>query len=299
MTEGRLKGRRVAIGVCGGIAAYKAIECIRLLTEAGAEVRVLMTPEATRFVAPLSLEALSYNPVAADWLSPQGGGESHIRLAEWADVIAIVPATANTMAKLALGFADEIVSGTVLASRAPLVIAPAMNDVMLTQQPTQDHLNALRARRAVIVEPATGRLASGKSGEGRLAAPDRSGARIDSRPPRPRAAVSPRGSPERAASRRPNGSSPSSTPCSPAAGPSTVFAWSSAPAAPGKPSIPCATSGTFPAERWAAPLPRWRRPGAPTCPWSRPCHPIPRGWRRSRSAARPRCCRRLRRPPPM
>src|SRR3977135_1952642 len=173
MTQGRLKGRRVAIGVCGGIAAYKAIECIRLLTEGGAEVRVLMTPEATRFVAPLSLEALSYNPVAADWLSPQGGGESHIRLAEWADVIAIVPATANMMAKLALGFADEIVSGTVLASRAPLVIAPAMIDVMLTPQPTQDHLNALRARRAVIVEPASGRLASGKSGVGRLAAPER------------------------------------------------------------------------------------------------------------------------------
>jgi len=160
MTEGRLKGRRVALGISGGIAAYKAIECVRLLTEAGADVRVLMTPEATRFVTPLTLEALSDNPVAADWLTPQGGGETHISLAAWADVIAIVPATANTMAKLALGFADEIVSGTVLASRAPLVIAPAMNDVMLTQQPTQDHLDALRARRAVIVEPASGRLAS-------------------------------------------------------------------------------------------------------------------------------------------
>src|SRR5947208_15413999 len=116
MTEGRLKGRRVAIGVCGGIAAYKAIECIRLLTEAEAEVRVLMTPEATRFVTPLTFEALSDNPVAADWLAPQGGGESHIRLAAWADVIAIGPASANTMAKLALGFADEIGSGTLRAS---------------------------------------------------------------------------------------------------------------------------------------------------------------------------------------
>ncbi len=89
MMAGRLRGRRVAIGVCGGIAAYKAIECIRLLTEAGAEVRVLMTPEATRFVTPLTFEALSDNPVAADWLAPQGGGESHIKLAEWADLIAI------------------------------------------------------------------------------------------------------------------------------------------------------------------------------------------------------------------
>lgn len=173
MTEGRLQGRRVALGVSGGIAAYKAIECIRLLTEAGAEVRVLMTPEAGQFVTPLTLEALSDHPVAADWLTPQGGGERHIALAEWAEVIAIVPATANTIAKLGLGLADEIVSGTVLASRAPLVLAPAMNDVMLTQQQTQDHLQALRARRAVIVEPAEGRLASGKSGVGRLASADR------------------------------------------------------------------------------------------------------------------------------
>jgi phosphopantothenoylcysteine decarboxylase / phosphopantothenate---cysteine ligase len=173
MIEGRLAGRRVAVGVSGGIAAYKAIECIRMLTEAGAEVRVLMTPEATRFVTPLTFEALSYHPVAADWLTPQGGGETHIKLAEWAEVIAIIPATANTIAKLALGLADEIVSGTALASRAPLVLAPAMNDVMLTQQQTQDHLNALRARRAVVVEPASGRLASGKSGMGRLAAPER------------------------------------------------------------------------------------------------------------------------------
>jgi phosphopantothenoylcysteine decarboxylase/phosphopantothenate--cysteine ligase len=173
MSGGRLKGRRVAVGVSGGIAAYKSIECIRQLTEAEAEVRVLMTPEATRFVTPLTLEALSYHPVAADWLSPQGGGEGHIKLAEWAEVIAIIPATANTIAKLALGLADEIVSGTVLASRAPLVLAPAMQDVMLTHQQTQDHLDALRARHAVIVEPASGRLASGKSGLGRLAAPER------------------------------------------------------------------------------------------------------------------------------
>jgi phosphopantothenoylcysteine decarboxylase/phosphopantothenate--cysteine ligase len=173
MTAGRLAGRRVAVGVCGGIAADKAIECLRLLTEAGAEVRVLMTPEATRFVTPLTFEALSDHPVAADWLTPQGGGETHIKLAEWAELLAIIPATANTIAKLAVGLADEIVSGTVLASHAPLVLAPAMNDVMLTQQQTQDHLSALRARHVVVVEPAAGRLASGKLGVGRLAAPER------------------------------------------------------------------------------------------------------------------------------
>jgi phosphopantothenoylcysteine decarboxylase / phosphopantothenate---cysteine ligase len=173
MTDGRLLGRRVALGISGGIAAYKAIEVIRQLTELGAEVRVMMTPEATRFVTPLTLEAVSYHPVAADWLSPVGTGETHIAIAEWSEAIAIVPATANTIAKLALGLADEIVSGTVLASRAPLLIAPAMNDVMLAHPQTQDHLTALRSRNAVIVEPATGRLASGKSGPGRLAAPER------------------------------------------------------------------------------------------------------------------------------
>ena len=173
MSEGRLQGRRVAIGISGGIAAYKAIEVIRLLTDARAEVRVLMTPEATRFVTPLTLEAVSDHPVAADWLAAQGAGETHIALAEWAELIAIVPATANTIAKLALGIADEIVSGTVLASRVPLVLAPAMNDVMYTQQQTQDHLAALRARHAVMVEPAVGRLASGKSGVGRLASAER------------------------------------------------------------------------------------------------------------------------------
>src|SRR2546430_14987787 len=173
MTEGRLQGRRVVVGISGGIAAYKAIEVVRLLTEAGAEVQVMMTPEATRSVPPLTLEALSYRPVAADWLAPQGAGESHITLAEWADLIAIVPATANSLAKFALGLADEIVSGTVLASRAPLLVAPAMNGLMYTHVKTQGHLKALRARHAVVVEPGTGRLASGKSGVGRLATPER------------------------------------------------------------------------------------------------------------------------------
>ncbi len=179
MTEGRLQGRRVVVGISGGIAGYKAIEVIRLLTDAGAQVRVMMTPEATRFVTPLTLEALSNHPVAADWLNAQGAGESHIALAEWGELIAIVPATANSLAKLALGIADEIVSGTVLASRAPLLVAPAMNDLMYTHLKTQDHLKALRARRTVVVEPGTGRLASGKSGVGRLAAPERIVAAIE------------------------------------------------------------------------------------------------------------------------
>ena len=174
MTEGgRLRGRRVALGVTGGIAAFKALECLRLLTERGAEVRVIMTPEATRFIAPLSFEALSYHPVACDWLEAKGAGEPHIDLSRWAEVIAIVPATANTIAKLASGLADEILSGTVLASSAPLVIAPAMHDRMFSHTATQENLRVLEARGAIIVMPASGRLASGESAAGRLAAPAR------------------------------------------------------------------------------------------------------------------------------
>jgi phosphopantothenoylcysteine decarboxylase/phosphopantothenate--cysteine ligase len=173
MSEARLAGRRVVLGVGGGIAAYKAIDVLRQLTELGAEVRVMMTPEATRFVGPLTFEALSYHQVAADWLSPRGAGERHIALAEWGEVITIVPSTANLLAKLATGLADELVSGTVLASRSPLVLVPAMNDVMWAKSQTQDHVAALRERGAVVVEPVTGRLASGKSGAGRLAAPER------------------------------------------------------------------------------------------------------------------------------
>src|SRR5207247_1325028 len=133
MTQRRLQGRRVVVGISGGIAAYKAIEVVRLLTEAGAEVQVMMTPEATRFVAPLTLEALSYHPVAADWLAPQGAGESHITLAEWADLIAIVPATANSLAKFALGLADAIEA--VLQDRRNLEGLPVVVSAGGTREP--------------------------------------------------------------------------------------------------------------------------------------------------------------------
>jgi len=168
-----LRERRVAMAVCGGIAAYKAIDVLRILTEAGAEVRVSMTPEAQRFIRPLTFEALSDQPVLSDWLEPGAGGEAHIRLSEWAEILLIVPATANTIAKLALGLADEIVSGTALATRAPLLLAPAMNDVMLVHPRTEEHLTTLRERGACVIAPAVGRLASGKVGAGRLAAPER------------------------------------------------------------------------------------------------------------------------------
>ncbi len=169
----RLESRRVALGVTGGIAAFKAIECLRLLTEGGADVRVLMTPEATRFIAPLTFEALSGHPVASDWLADGRGGEAHIELATWAEVLAIVPATANTLAKLALGIADEVLTGTALATRAPLVVAPAMHDLMLSHPQTEAHLETLKEGGVYIVPPVVGRLASGRVAKGRLAAPER------------------------------------------------------------------------------------------------------------------------------
>ncbi|HYS29440.1 MAG TPA: bifunctional phosphopantothenoylcysteine decarboxylase/phosphopantothenate--cysteine ligase CoaBC [Candidatus Limnocylindria bacterium] len=169
----RLESRRVALGVTGGIAAFKAIECLRLLTEEGADVRVLMTPEATRFIAPLTFEALSSHPVASDWLAGGRGGEAHIDLAGWAEVLAIVPATANTLAKLALGIADDVLTGTALATRAPLVVAPAMHDLMLSHPQTEAHLETLKEGGVYIVSPVVGRLASGRVAQGRLAAPER------------------------------------------------------------------------------------------------------------------------------
>ena len=121
--------------VCGGVAAYKAAETVSLLVQAGAEVRVAMTPEATRFITPLTFEALSGQPVASDLFGVQTsagreGGEFHIALSDWPEAILVIPATANFIAKLANGLADEVVSTTVLASNAPLLLAAAMHSRM-------------------------------------------------------------------------------------------------------------------------------------------------------------------------
>ncbi|MFY9615972.1 MAG: bifunctional phosphopantothenoylcysteine decarboxylase/phosphopantothenate--cysteine ligase CoaBC [Candidatus Dormiibacterota bacterium] len=166
-------GRRILVGVCGGIAAYKIAELVGLLVQAGAEVRVAMTPEATRFIAPLTFEALSGNPVASDLLGPQRaqaeGGEAHIALSDWPEAIVLAPATANVIAKLAHGLADEIVSTTVLASNAPLVLAPAMHSRMWQQPATGANVDTLRQRGVSFAGPVEGRLASGDVGIGRLA----------------------------------------------------------------------------------------------------------------------------------
>ncbi|HEV3235170.1 MAG TPA: bifunctional phosphopantothenoylcysteine decarboxylase/phosphopantothenate--cysteine ligase CoaBC [Candidatus Dormibacteraeota bacterium] len=166
-------GRRILVGVCGGIAAYKIAELVGLLVQAGAEVRVAMTPESTRFIAPLTFEALSGNPVASDLFGPQRaqaeGGEAHIALSDWPEAIVLAPATANVIAKLAHGLADEIVSTTVLASNAPLVLAPAMHTRMWQQAATGANIETLRQRGVSFAGPVEGRLASGEVGIGRLA----------------------------------------------------------------------------------------------------------------------------------
>lgn len=164
-----LVNRRVTVGVCGGIAAYKVVELVSQLQQAGALVDVIMTEHAEDFVRPLTFSALSHRPVYSDLWEPSGkAAELHIGLAEDAEVLVIVPATANTIAKLAHGIADNMLTAVALATRAPLLIAPAMYGVMYTNPATQANLALLRERGATIVEPEVGRLASGAVGPGRL-----------------------------------------------------------------------------------------------------------------------------------
>ncbi|HZO76003.1 MAG TPA: bifunctional phosphopantothenoylcysteine decarboxylase/phosphopantothenate--cysteine ligase CoaBC [Ktedonobacteraceae bacterium] len=161
--------RRVTVGVCGGIAAYKAVELVSQLQQAGALVDVIMTEHAEDFVRPLTFSTMSHRPVYSDLWEPSGrAAELHIELAEAAEVLAVVPATANTIARLAHGIADNMLTAVALATRAPLLIAPAMYGEMYTHPATQANLALLRERGAIIIEPDVGRLASGAVGPGRL-----------------------------------------------------------------------------------------------------------------------------------
>lgn len=168
-----LQGKRVVLGITGGIAAYKAVEILRGLKKRGADVSVVMTANARRFVGPLTFEALSGRPVADSLFSATAGsGIEHLALAREADLVLIAPATANTIARLAAGMADDLLSTLVLATTAPLLIAPAMNTVMIRHQATAENLAALASRGVHVVEPGTGPLAEEESGYGRLADPE-------------------------------------------------------------------------------------------------------------------------------
>ena len=169
----RLHGKTVVVGVSGGIACYKACEVVRLLVTAGARVRVVMTAAAQRFVTPLTFQTLAGQPVATDTFDLTQESEiGHIRLADEADAVAIAPATANVIAKLAAGIADDLLTTVLLATRAPLVLAPAMNVHMWEHPTVQENLARLAARGAHVVAPTSGWLACGYEGTGRLAEPD-------------------------------------------------------------------------------------------------------------------------------
>jgi phosphopantothenoylcysteine decarboxylase/phosphopantothenate--cysteine ligase len=164
-----LRNRHIIVGVCGGIASYKAVDLVSKLQQAGAIVDVIMTDHATDFVQPLTFATMSHRPVYNDLWEPSGqAAELHISLAESAELLAIVPTTAQTIAKLAHGMADNMLTAVALATRAPLLLAPAMYKDMYTHPATQANLALLQERGAHIVEPEVGRLASGAVGPGRL-----------------------------------------------------------------------------------------------------------------------------------
>lgn len=168
-----LHNKRLVVGVCGGIAAFKAVALVSQLQKAGALVDVVMTERAGEFVGALSFSALSHRPVYDDLWEPTGQAAArHIELGREADLLVIVPATANTIAKLAHGLADTMLGAVALATTAPLLIAPAMEQAMYRHPATQANLATLRARGALIVEPEVGTLASGEVGAGRLPEPE-------------------------------------------------------------------------------------------------------------------------------
>ena len=167
-------GRNVALGVCGGIAAYKAVEVLRGLQKAGCDVRVAMTKRACEFVQPLTFRALSGHHVVVDDYAPDNPDPiAHITFSQTVDLLVVAPATANMIAKFANGVADDFLSSTYLACTAPVLIAPAMNTTMLEHPATQRNLERLRADGVHFVEPDGGEMACGTIGPGRLSEPDR------------------------------------------------------------------------------------------------------------------------------
>lgn len=174
-THPDLDGRRIVLGVAGGIAAYKSVELVRLLKKAGADVQVVMTPDAARFITPLTLGTVSERPVLQE-VFPSGDDEGswtqHITLGRWADLFVVAPATAQTTAKLAHGFSDNMLTVTALAARCPLLICPAMDHDMFVHPATQKNLDILSSYGYTVMPPAYGSLASGLVGQGRLPEPE-------------------------------------------------------------------------------------------------------------------------------
>lgn len=168
-----LEGRHILLGITGSIAAYKAAALCRLLKREGAEVQIVMTALAKQFITPLTMATLSRRPILVEFFDPENGQwNSHVSLGEWADLMLIAPATANTLAKMTAGVADNLLLTTYLSARCPVMVAPAMDLDMYAHYTTQRNLKELKEHGVGIIEPGSGELASGLEGKGRMAEPE-------------------------------------------------------------------------------------------------------------------------------
>lgn len=168
-----MKGKHIVLGITGSIAAYKACQLIRLFVKAGAEVQVVITPAGKEFITPVTLSALSSNPVISEFFAQRDGSwHSHVDLGQWADVMVIAPATASSIGKMANGIADNMLITTYLSMKAPVFVAPAMDLDMFAHPSTQQNLDRLRSFGNHIIEPASGELASHLIGKGRMEEPE-------------------------------------------------------------------------------------------------------------------------------
>lgn len=168
-----MQGKNIILGVCGSIAAYKAALLVRLLVKAGANVQVVMTPDAINFITPLTLSTLSKKPVLHNYFKPDTGEwNNHVELALWADLLLIAPASANTLAKMANGLVDNLLTAIYLSAKCPVYFAPAMDLDMWKHEATRKNIATLQSFGNILISPASGELASGLYGEGRLAEPE-------------------------------------------------------------------------------------------------------------------------------
>ena len=168
-----LEGKNIVLGICGSIAAYKSASLVRLLVKAGANVQVVMTPDATNFITPLTLSTLSKNPVYHQYFEPETGEwNNHVELALWADILLIAPASANTLAKMATGLVDNLLTAVYLSAKCPVYFAPAMDLDMWKHTTTTQNVGQLQSFGNILIPPGNGELASGLQGEGRMAEPE-------------------------------------------------------------------------------------------------------------------------------
>ncbi|TWI99803.1 phosphopantothenoylcysteine decarboxylase/phosphopantothenate--cysteine ligase [Mucilaginibacter frigoritolerans] len=168
-----LEGKNIILGVCGSIAAYKSASFVRLLVKSGANVQVVMTPDATNFITPLTLSTLSKNPVQTAYFIPETGEwNNHVDLGLWADLLVIAPASANTLAKMANGLCDNLLLAVYLSAKCPVYFAPAMDLDMWKHSATYENISKLQSFGNIMIPPGTGELASGLHGEGRMAEPE-------------------------------------------------------------------------------------------------------------------------------